>query len=402
MTIPAKRFEALDKEFNVAMTSISEADPKQILNTAFNALKELTEQLKKIAQSVKENLDPKKVASEAKKAQESAQKASGLDKVLSTASEAKQTLDAVRESIRDVKGTMRSTFDTGKLNGKNLDRFVSEIFSGDSTAQTLFKQIQSKNRDRATGNITTGRSFVPVSRVETPGNPAEPTFVNGKPGHDYYQLTTLMQRLSGNQYEQSTIDNNMVLRRTVAVTNMAYDAGMTNVMETMRQFTGLRPEVLARATAIVLQEQATRGNIEAIVDISNFITSDNFPILQSPSVIQDAVANFSTPFQTQERNLPQLGTQFLTGMSAIDPGWKNSVVDNRVSTRHLDRVSPQAVKTVHSRMLDNIFAPDNLTAVFNTETDILITAIVAQRPDIVRRIDRISNTFHCRGAICDC
>lgn len=402
MAISGKRFEALDKEYNVAMTSVSKADPKEILNTAFNALKEVAAALKKAADSMKEKADPKKAAAEAKKAVESAQKASGLDKVLSSAGEAASSVQAVKNTVRQVQGVMRSTFDTSKLNGKTLDRFVSEIFSGDSISQNLFKQIRSGNRDKAIANITTGRPIRPVVKKPTPGNPTVPTYVETTPEHDHYQISEILDRVSGNQYAPEPVDNNAIAHRSIVVANTAYDAGMPDVMSTIRLTPNLRPQVLARTTAVVLQEQAIKGNVDAVVDIAANTAPENAPLLQAPSAIQDTVAHFKIPGRRKERDHVQLAVETIAALNALDPQWKRSKQDNKISLRHMGSVSKDFVGTMQTKVMNNIPSPTAPTAVYNTEHDILTAAASVRRDDIVRRLDRMSYTFECKNILCDC
>lgn len=397
-----KRFEALDKEFNLAITSISKSDPKDILNTGFNTVQQITAALKKLVEQIKGILNVKETVTDAAKSK-AAEAAAGLDKIKRSFGDTTSQIKDLMDSVRSIKGTSRSTFDPSKLTQTNLDRYIDSVFPGDSISQNLFKEIGGGTRDQAISNITSGVPFKPTVSIPDPGGVLPPQTYRGDTNADYYQVANLLDSTTNRSYPQTVIDNGAILRQAVIVGNLAYNANLPNVMRALRNIPNMQSDVLARATAIILEEQAGRGNIAAVVDIAQYVTEDNFPIQQAPSAIKDIASTFKPPRKTIEEQLPVLGQTLFETFSTIDPKWRVSLTDGIPSTRNIVHVSKPMADTIKSRIMNNIFHPvSGLETLYTSDDDILSVAILAVSPQTNVHLGLLSEDVTCMPYRCDC
>jgi len=393
MAIPAVRFNSLDTEFNVAMTSIKQSDPSVILNSASNSVAAITKSILSSISSMSRTMSAGTLISDVVKTKNSVESALGLTKALST-------ILKVESAIRKVRGILKSTLNTDSFSSKDINNLLTGIFKNDPVVQGYMRVLN--NGKNLFGDVTTGKPYRPTvhlpSGAANPPGCSQPVSV-GNPIYDYDTLVKAIDKVSNSNYPHTSVDNNALLRQTVILGNLGYDANMTGVMKALSNTPNMTPDVLARAISIVMTEQSTKGNATAVIDMSigatAVITTDNSPISFAPSIITDTMAQFTLPPGSTEQNMGALGTALVNSIIALDPNWNISDYDAIPSTQHIQTVSSDVTEVLSAMVADNTFSESDLTITFGTTEDCVIAAMIANDPNGVSYLRQLANQTSC-------
>lgn len=410
MAIPEVRFTALDQEFNSAMTTIKNSNPKDIVNTASNAVTtkgaSVLESVKKIRQgfdlnTVLNNIDnPKNIL----------KSNAELNKIL-------DGVDNLKDSIRRVRGLSKTSINLGGLGNKVLERVLGSVFKNDTNVQNMMRIIGRTKFGKALSDFTIGKPFKPVlvlpnGSTPPPGRKVATTL--GNPEIDYESINTVLGRVSGNNYSQTVVDKNVILRQAVTVGNMAYDANMTGVIQALQQMPGMTPDVLARVVAILMTEQSSKGNTSAILDMSSGTGSvvvsstsgpvngnSNVPLNASPSILTDLFANLKKIPGSSDSESREVCDSLFGSAGNLDPNW-NISKDGLPSVKYLEEASPDLLSLIKSKLMNHSFSPSNLTVTFGGSEDLLLAAMMVNDPNGVSSLRNLSRNSTCSSSYCAC
>lgn len=398
MAIAVTRFTSLDKEFDTALVSISESDPRQIMNAGFNTITDIAGNIKDAISRIAGKLNINNLVNGLKKAKSKLEAAIGLTKALSV-------IKKIGDTIRSVRGMIKSTFDSSKFSSKDLERYISDIFSGNSQAFNLFKGMNPSYRDSVLSNVTLGKPFdkIVLTPDAPPGNTQ--TFTKGNQTYDYPAIAGLVSQVSGSGYGVKTIDNNMILKKVVTTATLGYDANMSGVMKKLLDTPDLNRQVRDRCIGIIMTEQANKGNVAAILDmadpVAGVLSDSNSPLSASPSIITDLMTNFQIPKGIKDEKLQTLATSFLTSMETLDPKWKESE-DGMQSLKNVTSISEDMSKTMQSILQVNVIDENDLDSVFDQPNDVLVSAMVGFDVNTLDELNHMARTGGCAKTYCNC
>lgn len=410
MAIPTTRFQNLSEinkiEFDTPITSISDVDPKQIINSGSNAVTSITKQIMSTVQKIASTLATAKTATNAQVAKNKLSQALGISKALGT-------INQVENSIRQIRGLMKSTMDSAGFSNSNktnrsnnTSKLISSVFPN-SSVQNDVKIIDSNQDGSISSNITTGKPFKPTvvgtGTSVIPGTTSSK--VTGDPQYDYQQLVSVMQKLSGTaNFTGQYVDNTGILRQMVSIGNAAYDANMTGVISALKNIPNATEEVVARATAIILTEQSMKGNSSAVIDISNsgVLGGTNSPLHASPAIIADTLSNFTLPVAGKQGKCDELITSLFQSLTNMDPNWDVSNYDNIPSTQYVETVSEDLVYALEVKATNHVFSESDLTVVFDSDDDLVISAMIATDPNMSNILRNLETSASCKNGTCNC
>src|ERR1700752_3907024 len=325
MAIPSVRFSPLEEEYNVAMTTVKQSNPTEILNSASNTINTASADLLKTISQITQNLDINNFIRKITDLKNSTERDSGLTKFLSS-------IAGVEGTFRRARGLLKSTFDTNKAGIKHISNLVNGIFSHDPISQSLMRLMNTNLGNKIAGDFTIGKPFKPVVSLSPTSSPppgSSRAVSIGDSSHNYKDIITVINRNTGNALQQTVVDPNNIVRQAVMLGNLAYDANMREVMLALKNIPGMTPEILSRVLAIIMTEQASKGNGAAIIDISNgshsvLGTEPVAPIHASPSILSDTFSNFITPVGSTDQNSVDIIDALIDTAGHIDQKWNVS------------------------------------------------------------------------------
>lgn len=378
MAIPQKRFESLDDEFNIPVSTVENVKPSSntVINSDYNTPVTVKKELQKVIQQQTGKLDVKQLYKDLK------QNKSGINEILGI-KKSKQNVNTDTD-IREVKGINRSSVDTSKFTSKEIEKLITEIFGDDVSVQNSFKQLEQDYRNAVLADITVGKPF--DKEIDTSIDVDDV----GLQKYNYPLISSIINRLSNSQYSQTTVDKNILLKKLVTVANLSYDARMGGVLEALKNITNYRSDVFARASSVVLQEQAIKGNAVAVIDISGQVDIDNYPISQIPSIVSDIFRNFKIPEGVREKDFSILVDLLLAAILIYDNKWNVSLHDGILSSANAIEATPCIINLLHSKMLQNIFTEDELTATFSSDYDLLVSSMKANKPFQIQMLNNFA------------
>lgn len=336
MAIAAQRFGGFKEDFNLATSSFTSLKVNEILNTpqvVFNDLlstaKDLVGQYKEVAQNV---FTPIK--------------------------------SAIDQATRFTKNMYQTFTDLAKFPQTFVAGIIDDIFPGaSSSVKNLLKNMTQVCRDKALGNAVNLKFKMPnpkcdgmqIGSSNCPAGPAM-SLINQATGS---ALTSAI-KLVGN-----------LINQIVGLGNIGFGANLCGVFAAITQ--GLTDKsILTSAAGILLNQQGSMGNLQAVFDISKNL--NDMPVLNAfPDTIKNIAENAMVPLGNFQNGVMAVAGQITGSFGAISETWDRAE-DGMLSLANMGSSNEQLVDMFASAgqdesldldALDSIQAPEN-SAFYNT------------------------------------
>lgn len=384
MTIPdvGQRFQSLRQSFSLPISSISKADPTAIINSGSNSLNLFSDDVLKAARLIARQLNIGSLVNDAANLKNTLERQLGLKRALG------QGVSGF-DAIRQIRGLFKSTFDPSKFSSSAFDRYINTFLGGDPLTQGLIRNLDKNNGNALSTNITTGKPYAPVVNLPNgatpPAGTAKPLAI-GDANYNYSDILTAIEKISKTSTGQTAVDKNQILLQLITLGNMAYDANMSGVVAALKNIPNVTLDILARAIAIILAEQASKGNAAAVLDIANNTTAvlgdGANPIHDVPCLVSDLFEQFKLPIGGKEWKYDDMVDQLLLSAGLLDPSWDISDEDNIISIKYVKAISSDLQTALQCRATDNVFDDTGLDTPFATDDDVLLAAMLGVDPQL--------------------
>jgi hypothetical protein len=346
MAIPSKRFEFLDKETNVSVSSFSSKLDSGILNAVQEAENLASATLESLIESATQ---------------------------IPLVEDAKGLLD---EATRAVKGAQAALTDLSNLGTNTIDDFIGDLTENSGIAGKAIKNIISK--------CGSGKGF----GVGLPGRPYDVSMkCNGRDislgsGSSYggancsaSSYSDLLNKITNGNYKSSYNDINKKLRKLMGLSGYGIDIGVCGVFSALSE--GLPKDALSKAAGTLLEYAGANSKINGFLDIAKSSVGLT-PLLHAPSAISTVINNFKAPSDTRESHYAELGERFLGGLELLDSKWAKSQEDGMTSIAAVSTSSRDLRQVLNSKLTDRAFGEDGIDVPAFDEQTFIMAAYVAQ------------------------
>ena len=300
MAITAKRFDNLNKQTNVPVIDFIDSKSSKILNNATGGVKKASDALGKIADG--SGLDGIKKALEKVDSSgvfgDTRLSTDGLSSVMSLASEAKQTLDKVTESVMPVIDNVTTTYRT----------VSQEIKEAVTLGMAIKDEVESK--------ITMGKQILDVAKSTDIKNIKD--------------LKSLSDRIKSSGMLDDIKDTSRLQNLISSATTKAHEYNMPGFFSGVSSVLG-KPEEVGKAASDTIRYGCSRGDMNAVMDIGStsgagFISSFN------PGITDDIFSRYTKPPEVTGVNSSSFFDDFTSTVGRISDGWEKVKLDYKEIT----------------------------------------------------------------------
>lgn len=286
----SQRYTSFSKSYNVGLASIKDAVGEDNYNTITNELKETTEALTNLANSVKQGVK------------------APLEKIQST----------VDDGLRATRDTFSMLEDLTRFSPADLEKKISDMLPDIPGLSGMFRTLASQCRDGAAGSAPGFKPFNDNFGCNDGKGKCSSGAVNG-----------LLSKATGGMFGQIASLFGKMLRSLWTLANLGYSAGLCKIFSAL--INGMPNNVVQRGAAGLLALHGGSGNSSAVMDIAANMRN-TIPSLEVPSLVGriGTAAVASAAFTGKKK--AQFSEGMLGSFSAIEPNYNISKVDGITST----------------------------------------------------------------------
>ena len=426
MPINATRFEFLDKQTNVAVSSFTGKIDSGILNSVFNEAIPTSDQLQDIIDSVNQKsgellsqFEDIKAQAEAGvgelsgklnelKAEAEGVISDAVDTLKSTAGEvyddAKEMLgDIVPSGLNDVarvtKGLVSKINDLASLPSASIDMFTKNIGGSSTMAQSL-KNIMASCSKQGLGYGIPGRPYSPS--ISCGGNSFKLGSDSGYGNYSGYGSSScnasnygdLLNKLTNGDYGSSFNDYNKALQTLMSLSGYGYNLGMCGVFNALSSNLNLDKFGLSKAAGGLMGIFAAGGKTNAFLDMAAS-TSGLFPGKYNPGILSSFTSGYQIPSGVGGNGYRTLAERSYGAIDSVNGSWSSNdrpgclTLGNAIkpisynsSMAGLDTAGGLSIadslsSVMKSKVSDHSFSSSNLDSVFTTDDDSFVTAALS-------------------------
>lgn len=337
MAIAAQRFQFLDRETHVAMTTFSSSLDSAVLNAA-SGISEPSETLSEMIASATE---------------------SPLEDQIPV-----DTIEDFMRSAKDLKGQV---LDVANMPAAMANEFLSDITGGNAAAMKSIKGIMDKCSVRGLNNGMPGKPF------DFSMNCGAGDISLGKPGGaqgcDAFSFNNLLGKLTGGGYGAAFSDLNKAMQKMMSLAGYGYNMGMCGVFSALSG--GLPTDALSKAAGGLLGSVGAAGNINGFLDIAKSSTGLS-PLLHAPSGISGMLNNFKLPSNIMDSGLVGMADRTLGGLELLDEDWASSAFDSMPSISDADVFCEDLGDVIGAKLTDRSFSITDLDAPPSNDMDFIM------------------------------
>lgn len=328
MSIPAKRFQFLDQETDVAIADFFSTKDAAILSSPNLEVPEIGADMQDFFSQL-------------------------TQPAVTTATSTGNDL------VRQAKGALGSFQSLGTLSTKDIQGKIGELLPGNSTAQNAFKQLSSSCQSNSQKRMSPMKPY--NSKINC-GNGSRIGKNSGgcTPG----SFNDLLNKLTGNAYGGTISDLNRTLQNLLNLAGMGYSMNMCGVFSALSP--GVDLNVLGRAGGLLLGELGSTKNTLGVFDLAG-ATTGLAVLKEVPNGISNFLNNFTNPKEVKESGFGSLGDRLTGSMELFDPNWATSSFDGSLSTGFSDTYSGDLDKLLSSKAMDRTISADSLNDIPNDD-----------------------------------
>lgn len=344
MAIPAKRFQFLDNETNVAISDFLTADNQSILNSPNNDYKQITSVFSEFLGNSKQDID-----------------LSFLKDKIGLGSSAKDPL------LRTTKDAISDIYDTSGFSPKDIDKLLSSYTKGNTQAQSALSQLSSRCKNKAAGIRNTGKAYPPSINCNGKSRTANNSNCNTD------QFGNALNKLTNGGFNYSYLDPNALLNAITSLSLSGYDMNMCGVFGALNTLTN-DINLLSRASSAIMGGLTSVGNTLGFVDLANS-SAGLYPLMSNPNGIRKATKSFNIPSEIRQRQYSNFSDRYSGALELYDNNWNRSGYDSGLSISSIDRGNGQLGNVFRSKVMDNIYTENNLNYAPSDDFNFLTTAL---------------------------
>ena len=346
MAIPAKRFDFLDQETNVSVSSFSSKLDSGILNQAFQDASELSAGL--------ENLI------------DSSLSVTGLDGIVASVSEATERITT---------GASINLKDLQNLPQEKLDEVIKALGGESGTVGKSLKALLKKcsGSNKGMGAKLPGK---PYDTSINCGNGEVSLGQNGKSsGCDAGSFGNVLSALTGGDYNAKYKDLNALLGQVLALSTYGMNLGLCGVFGALAK--DLPKDALSKVSGSLLDYAGISGNVNGFLDVAKSSVA-LAPLVHAPAAVSKIVSNFTLPTQTKVVDFPALADRFMGGLELVKEDWAQSQYDKMLSMAVAEKHQPELASVFSSKLKNRGFTVDELDVPLYNDEIFLLSSYVAQ------------------------
>lgn len=329
MAIEERRFEAFDKEFNLATVDLTVIKDHEIINTASNSVKQISSAVSGALGSLKSALNIDGIKASIKQ---------GMAAVTSIQKTIQSNIDAAKglyndvlnsELVREVQGLYDSIMDLSKLDIGDIENALFDLFPDNHELRSLFNSIADNCKSKSFAGGGLGKPFDIDIGCGTK---------DGKDGCTTANMANFLNSASGGAYASAYEDKNKLLEGLTKLSNIGYDVNLCGIFGGMiadAKYDG-KNDVLMRGASLILAQQAPKGNATAILDMSKSASTTK-PHIQLPNVVELAATGFKADKTVSEKEYVNFSDRYVAALEALDPNWVKD--DGKVTSSKFGKVN---------------------------------------------------------------
>ena len=307
MAIPARRFDFLSEETNVATTDFY-AQGSAILNDTAQDLQELTADMEAFIQNAVQSSKDE------------------LSELLDNAvSEVQSVSQVSKDTIREARSLFGSVRDLARDAPKQLEKAVGSLLPNNPIVQSMFKTMSSKCKQNAFGRGGLGKPY------DTSMNCGGKSRKAGSNGCDTGQFSNILNALSGGAYNSAFNDANGTLAAVMALASYGYKMNMCGVFGALAGAVGQNPDLLSRAAGGLINSLSEDGNVLGILDLSSASAVLGLhSLVENPGGIGKIISGFKMPDEISEMMSTGIGgltERFQGALELFKPDMAQSLID---------------------------------------------------------------------------
>lgn len=349
--IPAKRFDILSKETNVALADYLSPISASIYSSPNLEVKEVSPELSAFLSRGKEA-------------------SSGiLDQVTSAKDDLTRIATDSFSSLKDIK----------KLGAKDLDSAIEGMFPVDTslgaTALAAYKKLAPACRTGPMSRYNAGKPYDP--KIDCNGSKKK-----GKSGGcSTSAFSNVLDKLTGGSYKSAYQDLNGALSSLVALATQGYNMNMCGVFSALSG--GLPSNVLGRGAGMLLGTMGSTSNLRGVFDLAKSVSGKNLGVTkENPGAIAGIFNNFKKPFDTTQKNYSQTAESVDLSMAEFDPRWNKSKLDNSLSLSYIDKPSADYDSVLRSSSMLHSVNEDDLDLIPSSIANLTRSGLAAKSSSV--------------------
>jgi hypothetical protein len=320
VSIPAKRFQFLDQETDVAVADFFSAKDAAILSSP--------------------NLEVPDISDD-------------MQNFFSQLTQAAETAETPSDDLlRQAKGAMGSFKSLGTLSTKDVQSQISGLIPNNPIAQNAFKQLSTSCQANSQKRIS---PMKPYNAKVSCG--AKSRIGKDSGGCAPGSFGDLLNKLTGGAYKNTVSDRNKILQNLLNLTGMGYSMNMCGVFGALS--TGVDLNVLSRASGLMFSELGSTKNTLGVFDLAG-ASAGLAALKEVPSGISNFLGKYINPTEVKENSYGDLGDRLTGSMELFDPNWNKSSFDGSLSTGFSDTFSPDLDKLFSSKAMDRTITASSL------------------------------------------
>jgi hypothetical protein len=301
MSIPASRFDKLDRVTNVPVSNFTKASSNDVLNADFS--------------NKQDKIDKDDSSSVVNKAKESA------TKVLDAIGGGKAEVD---KTVREVKGATAKVKDITNMPAKELDSVINKTLKGNPSLASVLKSGVNKN---CTSGIAGFNGLgKPYDFNSDCGNGKRKSTSRCNNG----EYANVINKFTNGAYQGTMEDLNSSLQSLYSLAAYGYDLDMCKVFDALSSLVNDRG-VKNRAAAGLFTMLANKGNTNGFIDLA-VATAGLEPKLENPSIVSKAIASARVPGNVPDRELVGYSGRVNGASELVDTNYAISKQDGIIST----------------------------------------------------------------------
>jgi hypothetical protein len=293
MAIAAQRFTFLNQQTNVPVADFISQSSSDLLNTAQNDLKTISDNLTNLVNS--NAIGP---------IQNLLSNSGSLTNVFGSLGQVRITKDFFSSGISIVS------------NPGNVLANAAKTLSGTNTAlATSLLQLSSSCQSSALGGIGARKSQNPLINCTNGNIPRQANLL----GCDLNKLSNVIANASGGVYNPS-IYNGFNVENAASLLGIAgYKAALCGVFSALTANMS-NIDSISRIASNMIGATATSSDIRSVIDIGSTLVKGNVTSI-IPGVSSLIFSHYEQPSDINNSQLPSLYTGLSTAMNNIDPNW---------------------------------------------------------------------------------
>lgn len=345
--IPAKRFDILSKETNVALADYLSPISASIYSSP--------------------NLEVKEVSPE-------------LSAFMSRGKEASTgILDQIKSAedglTRIAKDSFSSLKDIKKLGAKDLDTAIEGMFPTDTSigaaALSAYKKLAPACRTAPMGRYSAGKPYNP--KIDCNGSKKNAKSGGCSPS----AFSNVLDKLTNGAYKSAYQDLNGALSSLVSLATQGYNMNLCGVFSALSG--GLPTNLLGRGAGMLLGTMGSTSNLRGVFDLAKSTSGKNMGITKEyPGAISNIFNNFKKPFDTVQKDYPQLSESVDLSMAEFDPKWNKSKLDDALSCSYIDKPSVDYNNILRGSSMSHSVSEDDLDLIPSSITNLTRSGLAAK------------------------